>query len=105
VGAGLGADDRAARFAGDLDVLARTGLAWIAFVLEFDVDPDHLVVIAFDPAQLLRDKLPIMLWNLDVSAPHDNVHTDLPVLIFPGRRRGVLVGESAPFRCLRHLRR
>src|SRR5689334_1770798 len=67
-GTSLGANDRALRHDSDLDTLAVVGLAWIAFVEQFDVGSNQLLVITLDLAQLLGDVFPIVVGNLYVAA-------------------------------------
>jgi hypothetical protein len=66
--AGFGPHDRAARTAGDLDVLAAIFLAPVLFVLQLDVGSDDLVVVAFDSGEFVGDVLPKVLRNFDVAA-------------------------------------
>jgi len=72
--AGLRSHDRPARSARDLDMLALLGLPWILLVMEFDVDSDDPTVISLDPGKLVSYVLAVVIGNLDISAPHDNVH-------------------------------
>ena len=73
-GTGLCAYDRAARDTGDLQALAVVGLARVAFMEQFDVDPDQLAVVPFDLAQLVGDVRSVMVGHLDVSALDNDVH-------------------------------
>jgi hypothetical protein len=73
-GAGLGADHRATYSAGDLYPLADLGLARILLVVEFNVGSEYAVVVALDPSEFLCDVLSVMIGNLNISAPHNNIH-------------------------------
>ena len=74
LGTSLAAHDRAAGTAGDLDVLAAAVLPPVAFVMQFDVCADDLLVISLDLAELLRDVKPEMVRDLDVAPVHHNLH-------------------------------
>src|SRR6185312_9217358 len=73
LGARFAADHRAAGPAGDLDVLAAAVLSWVLLVMEFDVGPNDLAVVAFEFAQLLRDVLPVVIRHHDVAASDDDL--------------------------------
>jgi hypothetical protein len=60
-------------------------LPWILLVIELDVGSKYVVVIPLDADQLLRDVLAVVIWNLDVSAPHDNIHATSSYLAAPAR--------------------
>ena len=74
LGAGLAAHDRPAGAAGDLDVLAAAVLARIALVLQLDVRPDDLVVVAFQLGELLTDVCSVMIRDHDVAPADDDLH-------------------------------
>jgi hypothetical protein len=81
--AGLDAHHRATHSARYLDPLAILGLPGILLVEQLDICSDDPVVIALDPDQLLSDMLPVMLGDLDVPAPHDNIHATSSALRAP----------------------
>jgi hypothetical protein len=75
-GAGLASDDWSTGSARYLDMLAAVVLAPIGLVVQFDVSPDDLVVIPFDPEELVGDVLPEVGGHLDVAPANDNIHAN-----------------------------
>jgi hypothetical protein len=60
--------------AGNLYSLAVIGLSRIAFVKEFHVDPNKLVVVALDLGELLGYVHSVMIRHLDVSTLDHEIH-------------------------------
>jgi len=85
--AGLRPDYRPANPAGDLDPLAVLGLSGILLVEELDIGPNYPVVISLYSGQLLTNMLAIVIGNLDVTAPHDNIHATSWLLMAPRAAR------------------
>src|SRR5690606_17477666 len=70
----LGADHRTFGVAGDFDALAAVRLRRVGLVEQPDVDPEQLLVVPLDFAQLLPDVYAVVLGYLDVSTLDDDVH-------------------------------
>jgi hypothetical protein len=43
-------------------------------MVEFDINPNELVVVSLHPAQFFGDVLPVVVRHLDVATPYDDVH-------------------------------
>jgi hypothetical protein len=78
LGAGFSTGHALAASAGDLHPLAALELATVTLVEQLDFDADHLVVVAFQAGDLLRDVDPEMFRDLDVTAGDDDLHADFP---------------------------
>ncbi|UQX87525.1 hypothetical protein M6D93_14615 [Jatrophihabitans telluris] len=72
--AGLSAHDRPAGPAGDLDALANLGLPWILLVQELYIGSQYPIVVPFDAGKFLGDMLTVMIRDLDITAPDDDLH-------------------------------
>ncbi len=73
----LGAHDRAARAAGDLDVLTAAVLPSVLLVVEFHVGAADLVVVPLDLGEFVADVLSEMIGDFDVASADYDFHLSL----------------------------
>jgi hypothetical protein len=57
-------------------VLAAVVLPPVSFVVQFNVSPDDLAVVALDSDELLGYVLPEMVGNLNIAPANDDLHAN-----------------------------